>query len=516
MSTELILDDIITDHRERMLNIRKYYPFFKLCEVSFDSFKEGKYASLDMGYITMAVLRYFLEENNFKDKDVTYPEYLEFMTKCLSRDFGLKLSKEENKEVADFIFDKLGNEGRPFVFEYFDPQDRKKRSLRLHLIESRIADNTVWYSISSDAIEFYLDTKEIKDESKISVEQLLLEKLINSKNFQGGTEVVKRINSEVERLKIRKNEVVAALAADVFSGISAYEQFVDTGMKWFEDEQRLFVKNSELISSSLKKAEQDYKNLSSEEFTRTISDIYELETELKTAMSKHSELLRACTDLQITADEIIRKAKLSKLRSSFDFKGTLENMIRLDDATVLENLVIPLFAPNLRKTLNVINIDQMLTYAPNREDKGEAVSNAPVTKITFPDEIEDERIRENYRIFMELLLLLLKKEPVFDLKRYLDVTKKTLGEDSYKNSDLYSFVVNLCQKTFYSFSDASGTEETFLDEILKSYIDSDEWKRFAGLSFYVELAAGKPEEIQLDDEFIMTNITFRREERQNG
>ena len=174
MSTELILDDIITDHRERMLNIRKYYPFFKLCEVSFDSFKEGKYASLDMGYITMAVLRYFLEENNFKDKDVTYPEYLEFMTKCLSRDFGLKLSKEENKEVADFIFDKLGNEGRPFVFEYFDPQDRKKRSLRLHLIESRIADNTVWYSISSDAIEFYLDTKEIKDESKISVEQLLL------------------------------------------------------------------------------------------------------------------------------------------------------------------------------------------------------------------------------------------------------------------------------------------------------------------------------------------------------
>ena len=62
MSTELILDDIITDHRERMVNIKKYYPFFKLCEVSFQNFKDGRYACLDMGYITLAVLRFFINE----------------------------------------------------------------------------------------------------------------------------------------------------------------------------------------------------------------------------------------------------------------------------------------------------------------------------------------------------------------------------------------------------------------------------------------------------------------------
>ena len=45
-------------------------------------------------------------------------------------------------------------------------------------------DHTVWYSISSDAIEFYLDTKEIKEESRISVQQLLLEKMIQAQNFQ--------------------------------------------------------------------------------------------------------------------------------------------------------------------------------------------------------------------------------------------------------------------------------------------------------------------------------------------
>ena len=58
--------DIISDHRERMLNLKKYYPFFKLTQISFSQFKDGRYEILDMGYILMAILRFFIEENNFK------------------------------------------------------------------------------------------------------------------------------------------------------------------------------------------------------------------------------------------------------------------------------------------------------------------------------------------------------------------------------------------------------------------------------------------------------------------
>ena len=73
-----MIGEIITDHRERMLNLKKYYPFFRLMDASFDQYKDGKYCALDMGYILMAVLRFFIEENNFKEKDITYNEYLSF------------------------------------------------------------------------------------------------------------------------------------------------------------------------------------------------------------------------------------------------------------------------------------------------------------------------------------------------------------------------------------------------------------------------------------------------------
>ena len=66
---ENMTGDIISDHRERMLNMKKYYPFFRLIDTSFSNFKDGKYEILDMGYIVMAVLRFFIEENNFKEKE---------------------------------------------------------------------------------------------------------------------------------------------------------------------------------------------------------------------------------------------------------------------------------------------------------------------------------------------------------------------------------------------------------------------------------------------------------------
>ena len=318
MAEQYILTrDIIQDHSERMLNIKKYYPYFKLTEGAFSQFGGGRYEQLDMGYILMAVLRFFIEENNFREKDVTYDEFKKFMHDIYRRDFAIALDEEEENEVTGYIFDKIKNDGRPFSYTYFDPADKKRKTVRMKLIDSRIKEDTICYYITSDAIEFYLDTKEIKDESSISVAQVLLSKMITTSNFKGGIEVIKRINSEVGRLKARKNEVLNILSYDVFEGARAYEEFVNTGRRWFEDEQKLFVKNMELAKEAAKRMDA-YVDMDGT--GDSAADIYYLEAELKKAITKHSELLAACTDLQIKADEIIAGAKFSKLRRNFNFK----------------------------------------------------------------------------------------------------------------------------------------------------------------------------------------------------
>ena len=456
--------DIISDHRERMLNLKKYYPFFKLTQISFSQFKDGRYDILDMGYILMAILRFFIEENNFKEKDVTYPEYLEFITDVLKKDFGLVLGEEESREIGDYIFDKIKNDGKPFDFQYFDPIDKKKRTSRVRIIESTVRNSTVWYSISPDAIEFYLDTKEIKDESRINVQQLLLEKMIRANNFKGGTEVVERINEEVNRLQLKKNEVMSIIASDVYAGIEAYEEFVDTGMKWFEDEEKLFRKNRDLIQAALEKID---KKGHGDSYFKTVNEIYELESQLKVAMNRHSELLKACTDMQKLTDEAVRKAKLGKLRAHVDFKNMLNDMIKTDRADILVQLISPLFMPKVKKTFDITAIDNALENKPVKYQEAERVSRQELTDIVFEDEVEEKRIRDNYVFLMDNILSALEVRDTFTLEEFNNAMKKLYSPDIVKNGDYYSFFVNLCQKKEYCIGGDGGNNESFLDEYVK-------------------------------------------------
>ncbi|MGN0407221.1 MAG: hypothetical protein ACI4EJ_03085 [Bacteroides sp.] len=470
MTQENVLqNDIILEHRARMLNLKKYYPFFKLTETSFDTFRQGQYAMLDMGYIVMAVLRFFIEENNFKEKDVTYPEYVDFVRECIQRDFALDLSVEESKDIADYIFDKIKNDGKPFEFGYYDPVDKKRRVSRMKLIESAIRNNTVWYSISADAIEFYLDTKEIKDESRISVQQLLLEKMIRAQNFKGGTQVVGRINDEVERLMLKKKEVEQLMATDVFAGFEAYQEFVDTGMQWFDEEQKLFVKNKELIEAALSRMEHDPAG-KTDGYIRIIDEIYELDNQLKVAMNRHGELLRACMDMQKMTDDVIRRNKLSRLRSHCDYKRLIEQMIKADTTKPMELLVQAMLKPKTVKMFNPAVIDECLQIKTVRTEKAEEISTEPEETIVFPDEEEEKRISNNYGFFMKNLIRALEEKKSFTLSWFNDYLRKRYGDTAEKilrNGDYYSFLVNLCQKKKYVLGSRAEGQESFLDAILK-------------------------------------------------
>ena len=140
---ENMIGEIITEHRERMLNLKKYYPFFKLIDTSFSQFKEGRYEALDMGYIVMAVLRFFIEENNFNERDITYPQCEAFIKELLIRDFDIEIEDEDMADLILYIFDKIRNDGKAFEFIFYDPGKKQKKTGRVRLIDSRITDGKV-------------------------------------------------------------------------------------------------------------------------------------------------------------------------------------------------------------------------------------------------------------------------------------------------------------------------------------------------------------------------------------
>jgi len=371
----------------------------------------------------------------------------------------------------------------------------------MKLIDSRIKDETVTYYITSDAIEFYLDTKEVKDESSISVAQILLSKMIAGRNFKGGVEVVKRINNEVGRLKVRKNEVLSILSHDVFEGIKAYDEFVDSVMTWFEDEQKLYRKNMNMIEELLKRSDNEY--------TEAFADIYVLETELKKSLSRHSELLGQCTDLQKKADEIIFNAKFSKLKRSYDFKHGLKTIMESDDTSRLGMFVLPLLDLNIKKSFSLTSIDKMLTCKAESEEKADLINeNKTEEMYVYEDEVEDERIKANYYGFIKILFGMLMEKETVSLIELNDTLTGEFGDTFLKNGDYYSFLIHLSQKREYECEKVLAKPDTFFEEYLVDFLEKEDKEEYKQMKFELEFDSSNT--IRIMDLFEITDIHFRK------
>lgn len=503
MDNYILMNDMIQAHQERMLNLKRYYPFFRLMDTGFSQYRDGRYGRLDMPYIVLAVLRFFIEYNHFRDKPVRYEDYREFMAGVLVRDFGFGPEDVDDQGLLQYIFDKLCNEGRPFSFDYYDPVAHQKKTLRVRLIESELKEQQVLYRISADAVAFYLDTKEYREESQISVAQLLLEKMIRARNFKGGLEVIQRINMEVGKLLQERREIQALLNRHVKEGLEALARYHSRLMKWFEEEQRLFASNMTLSARAVQKMEASH--LTGE----AADEVYRLDTALKNAMKKHSELMNAYVQMQKAGDEALERAKRTRFRPSVDFIDLGHRIMETDDPQLLAYMVKPLLSPKIAKTFTLSRLEDLLLYKPEETATGEPVKKEKEQMYVYEDELEENRMKSNFGHLLKLLLDQLQKKGsvTLDYMNYLYSVK--FPDQILKNGDYYAFLVHLSQKDNYDLDRIRRHQDTFLEETMAQFL-KDHGDAYAGLRF--RLIYLPDETIEILERFEISNIRFERVE----
>ncbi len=484
----------------RMENLKKYFPFFQIADNSLEQFQNGKYSRIDMGYTLMAILRMFIEENNFNDTGVSYRDYHAFLESFLAKEFGLRLDREESAQIAAYIFDKIKNDGKPFTYTYYDPEIKKEKAARVWLIKSNFFEGSIYYYITETGIEFYLNTKEFKEESKISIQQLLLEKMIKSRNFRGGREVVRRICNEVNKLKMEKRSVLNVLSHDLKEGIRLYDEFFQNSVRWFDEEHDLFMKNAALIGGAMNM-------LSPLEQVKNREEIFLLDGELKTAIARHSELLAECMDLKKKADAFVEQGKLNSIRSVFYFKQYMELLMDRDSSSGLENLVSPLLLPHVKKIFDLNRIDDLFLLHPGLEEETEELKEAREADYVYDDELEEARISGNFSRLLKLLFEMFKKEGEFELKDWNRYLEERFGKRIFVNGDYYSFLVQLCQKQEYHIKQAAEKPSTAFEGLLAAYYLEQSG---TGDMTDFRLTMLPEDELELPSAFTVTNIRFEK------
>ena len=505
-----LIDDIIKNHNERMLNLRKFYPFFILNDNTFAQYKEGRFRFLDMGYITLAVLRFFINENSFNDRQVTYKSYRDFCLGILRRDFDLEdqgqtFSDEELDELVRFIFDKLRNNGRAFEMSFYDPAERKSKLARVRLIDSTVKEDEVVYNITEDGIEFYLSTKEVRDESRINMDQLLLEKLIRSENFRGSIDVIQRINVEVKALEKKRQEVIALLISDVHAGTAMMDEYMDRTSVWFAEERKSFARNRELVDKAV--ARMTYGNDSA-----VLRDITRLQTMLKQTIENHSALIAATAELSRFSDEMVRRSRTRSLKNSFDFDSALGRIMKADRPDAMAEIVMPLFKPIRRKSFAIATIDNIILQKTGESLKGEKREELRADLgFKYDDEILNENVGRNYAKLFKELILRLKRWDTLTLEELNAILEVKFGTDIYKNRDYYSFLVHLAGKDVYSVETIKENAETFLEEMVREHMDEAELDEYEDICFEIQYG---DKEIQIGFEDLemaeLTDMKFVR------
>lgn len=497
-----VLQEIRGEHAQRMENVKKYYPFFEIAAYDLKQFKNGKYREIDLGYVLMAVLRMLIEENNFNHTGVTYTDYLNFVIPFLEQEFALACDAEGYAEIAGYLLDKMKNDGKPFMYTYYDPETKQRKTARVWLVKSHFYEGNIYYYITETGIEFYLNTKEFKEESKISIQQLLLEKMIRTQNFKGGREIVKRICNEVLKLKMQKREVLHVLVHDLKNGTDMYRAFFEESIRWFDEEHELFMKNSRLIAGAMSL-------LSPVEQIKNKEEIFLLDGELKRAMSMHSELLMECMDLKKKMEALLEQGTLNAIRPVFYFQQLLDQMMDQDDMKGFPMLVHPLLQPKKRKMFDLKRLDDMLELRSGFEEERETVQEEPEADYVYDDELEESRISENYlKLTGELFEMLCEKEQ-FTLREFNELLERKYGKRIFMNGDYYSFLVNLCQKHEIVVKDAVKYPTTNFEAVLKQYFETGGTEQELACDFRLQTLT-EEEPMEFMGTFSVTNIRFER------
>ncbi len=487
MAKEFVLkNEIWKDHYERMLNLRKFFPFFQLSASGFRNYGDGSFVSVDMAYMILATLGFFVHEDSISCEEVTYEKVVRFIVSIIDRDYcelfkayGPKEQAEEEKKLASWFFDKLQNGGKAFEMNFYEPESRTNRMAGVRLIESEVRASDVIYHITEDGIEFYLSTKEVRDESRITTEQLLLEKLIRAENFAGSMDVIQRINVEVQSLIHRCAEIKHLLLADIHSGTQAVDLFMEDTSKWFGEEKKSFERNRELLDKAVLK-------VSGGEAGSAIKDVIHLEHLLQEAIENHSSLITKAAELSEFTNEMVKRNRRESLRSVYSFTGALLRMQKKDSADDMGYIIKPFFMPKKYKSFGIEVIDNVVLDHRDSEEKTE-IREREKTDFDFeyPDEKLSRTVGQNFaKLFLEILGRFEKWEK-FNLSELNAILEIRYGENIYLNRDYFSFFTQLAGKNDYSVEKMILKPETFLERMVTEY-GSEELDKYKNFVFHIE------------------------------
>ncbi|AKA69450.1 hypothetical protein [Clostridium scatologenes] len=503
------LNTTVNELSVRMKSLVKYYPFFKIMN---GKYSKDEYENIDAGEVCMGIISFLFYEGKLKAQHITFVNIQDYLQMFVEKVYSIKLIGDSLYKFTNDTIDIIQNsEGRGFDigFPIFMPERQNVKYVINKSSDSGIKE----FELTPSAIDFFLETKEFGEESKITISLLILKKLIEHNEYESALISLTNVNAEVIKQIARVYEIEMALIYGGNLGYKSFLEYRELADKHQAEEEKLFSETMEQIRT----LREDYatkvsKSQLGEKEINAFRCLDEMDKELNKTVELHQQLLGKLVILSKKANEILRKKKINLLRPSFDFSTYLDKLGQIGSAKSLEYMAMPFFQLNIQKSFALPKINEMLDFDDNStnnddtnfQDKENAIL---INTDKFNNEIR-ERVLHNYKYIINYFFMLLKDRDSFIMGDVIMDADEETNKNIFKNPDFIGLILDFLRLNEENvLSDEKWKKEKGNDSLEKAleavYMDRLETYKIKIETIedsYIEIALG----------FKMTNVIIRK------
>jgi hypothetical protein len=437
----------------RLDYLKKYYPFFRIYATS--NLQKTEY---DAPFLALDVLTFLIEQGRLLGRPVPIDEIEEHIQQTL-----VNVYPSITFDVRDVTRSLLGmletdTQGMLYQYQYFDPLHQRMVEEFIQLIEYDVKESA--YRITDTGLDFMISTKELPEESKISVTLILFEKQIKSGSFRNALATIRELNLAVQLKKRRKEALLEKLITGGKNVVEDFEQYSQEVLSQLKHENELFTQVhlllTELSENREKIANNTHLTVTEEDFI-IIKDIA---VEVEHGYKIHNALLNEFTDFPEDYERINRIRLNSLFEKRYQFQEALENHIRANVSNEIHIITIhPLLFARVPKRFNLLKIFEHQIIASKKNDLLDTRSMEDWTDEKPIDTIVGERQSQNFLTYAKILLNALSEKKQLTLGTYIDAIIQQTGKDGIRNVDLIPFLLELNSNSEFHLTKEIRKEE---------------------------------------------------------
>ena len=333
-------------------------------------------------------------------------------------------------------------QGMLYQYQYFDPRHKKIVEEYIHLVEFDVKESA--FRITDTGLDFMISTKELPEESKISVTLILFEKQIKSGSFRNALATIRGLNLAVQLKTQKKEELLEKLITGGNDVVEDFGRYSHDVLSQLKHENELFTQVNLLLKGLSENREKLTDNaelaVNEEEFIV----IKEIAIEVEHGYRIHNALLNEFTDFPEDYERINRIRLNSLFEKRYQFQEALENHIRTNVSNDIHIITIhPLLHAKIPKKFNLLKIFEPQPIIGRRNEivDSRLLEDWPGKKSR--ESIIEERQAHNFTTYAKILLNATSEKKSLDLLSFLNEISRVIGPDGIKNVDLIPFLLEL-------------------------------------------------------------------------